>query len=172
MTKGGTECRLAKGGAFAVVSTRLARRRLANHCRRREAQGIEDVHAGVLCRPSLSLPGESLCERRKDLREPECHFELALPRREGVYDPEAGVSFRRQPSPEGQEFDRVDLLLRSFPASGARGGKILDDDQAGLVAREQLIYLAVQAASLCGYDFLAPIHEKCRSFEDAKGEAP
>ena|SRR5882724_2448093 len=142
------------------------------HEHRGEPESIEDIHAGVLCHPSLSLSGESLCERRKDLREPECHFKLALPGREGVYDPKAGNPFHREPPLQGQEFYRPDLLACSLAASGARNGKILDDEEVRLVAREKLVHLAKETTSLCGYDPLAPIHEKCRGFEDAKGEAP
>lgn len=161
---------LREGRDPCDVCLRSSRYAAPVHCRRSESQGIEDVHAGVLCCPSLALPGEPLCERRKDLREPECHFKLALPGREGIYDREAGNPFRRQPSLEGQEFDRANLHARSLPPSRARNGKILDDEQGGLVAREKVIYLAKQTLAPCGYDTLAPIHEKCRRFEDGKGE--
>src|SRR3954463_4528850 len=95
------------------------------HCRRRKPERIEDIHAGVLCHPRLALPGESLREHRKGICEAEGHFKFALLWREGVSDRKAGNPFRREPSLQGQEFDRADLRARSHPASRARDGKIL-----------------------------------------------
>lgn len=40
------------------------------------------------------------------------------------------------------------------------------------MVRQEILYFAKQVAGFCGYDPLAPIHEKCGSFEDGKGKAP
>ncbi|MBW8879204.1 MAG: tetratricopeptide repeat protein [Acidobacteria bacterium] len=71
------------------------------HCRRRKPECVEYIHAGILCRPSLALPGESLGKCREDICEPEGHFKLALRWCEGVDDRKAGNPFRREAPLQG-----------------------------------------------------------------------
>lgn len=143
-----------------------------DHCRRRKPECVEDVHAGILRRPNLSLPGESLCECWKALRKPEYHFILVLPRREGIYDRKAGNPYHPHAAHDGELFHAIDFLPGALPAPAALRRQILDHEYRWLVMRQEIVYLAKQTASFCGYDPLAPIYEKCRSFEDGKGEAP
>jgi len=96
---------------------------------------------------------------------------LALPRREGIYDCKAGSPFHPHAARDSELFHAIDFLPGPLPPPAALRRHILDHEYGRLMVRQEIVYLAKQTAGFCRYDPLAPIHEKCRSFEDGKGEA-
>jgi hypothetical protein len=97
------------------------------HCRRK-SKSIKGVRPLVLGHPGFPSPWQVLSEDRKDLGEPECHFILALPGREGISDRNAGDVFHPRAARLGELFHVMDFLPGALPPAAALRRHILDHE--------------------------------------------